>query len=96
MIIAAIIIGIILIFLLALTDYIRDEKYGKFNDGITLGVFITIFVFIEYALIACIIDDKNPTAMDVYQGKTTLECKVVDGVRVDSVVVFKNDDYGSN
>lgn len=96
MIIAAIIIGIILIFLVALTDYIKDNKHGKFNDGITLGVFITIFVFIEYALIACIIDNKNPTAMDVYQGKTTLEYKVVDSVRVDSVVVFKNDDYGSN
>ena len=91
MIIAAIIIGIILIFLVALTDYISDKKHGKFNDGITLGVFITIFVFIEYALIACIIDDKNPTAMDVYQGKTTLEYKVVDDVKVDSIVIFKEE-----
>lgn len=31
----------------------------------------------------------KPSAMDVYQGKTTLEYKVVDGVKVDSVVVFK-------
>ena len=96
MILAAIITGIILIFLVALTDYIGDKKHGKFNDGITLGVFITIFVFIEYALIACIIDDKNPTAMDVYKGKTALEYKIVDDVKVDSVVVFKNDYYGSN
>lgn len=96
MIIAAIIIGIILIFLVALTDYIGDKKHGKFNDGITLGVFITILLFIESMLIACIIDGQNPTAMDVYEGKTTLEYKVVDGVKVDSVVVFKNDDYGSN
>lgn len=33
---------------------------------------------------------QKPTAMDVYQGKTTLEYKVVDGVKVDSIVVFKN------
>jgi hypothetical protein len=34
--------------------------------------------------------------MDVYQGKTTLEYKVVGDVKVDSVVVFKNDDYGTS
>ena len=27
--------------------------------------------------------------MDVYQGKTTLEYTIVDGVKVDSIVVFK-------
>ena len=32
----------------------------------------------------------GPTAMDVYQGKTTLEITYKDGVPVDSVVVFKN------
>lgn len=37
---------------------------------------------------------NTPTAMDVYQGKTTLEYKVVDDVKVDSVVVFKNDATG--
>ena len=29
--------------------------------------------------------------MDVYQGKTTLKYEVVDGVKVDSVVVWKDD-----
>ncbi len=33
---------------------------------------------------------KQPTAMDVYQGKTTLEITYKDGMAVDSVVVFKN------
>ena len=32
----------------------------------------------------------KPTAMDVYQGKTTLEITYKDGVPVDSVVVFKD------
>ena len=34
----------------------------------------------------------RPTAMDVYQGKTTLEITYKDGVPVDSVVVFKNNE----
>ena len=32
----------------------------------------------------------KPTAMDVYQGKTTLEITYKNDVPVDSVVVFKN------
>lgn len=32
----------------------------------------------------------GPTAMDVYQGKTTLEITYKDGVAIDSVVVFKD------
>lgn len=34
---------------------------------------------------------ENPiTPMDVYQGKTTLEYKIVDGQIVDSVVIWKS------
>ena len=96
MIIVAIFIGIILIFFVCLTFYIRSKKDGKYDDGVTLGMIITLLAFIEYILINCIIGDIQPTAMDVYQNKTTLEYKVVDGVKVDSVVVFKNEDYGKN
>jgi uncharacterized membrane protein SirB2 len=35
-------------------------------------------------------ESHKPTAMDVYQGKTTLEYIIKDGVAVDSVVLFKN------
>ena len=35
--------------------------------------------------------DSKPTAMDVYQGRTTLEYVVKDGIMVDSVVVFKKE-----
>jgi len=34
--------------------------------------------------------EDYPSAMDVYQGKTTLKVTYKDGVPVDSVVVFKN------
>ena len=33
--------------------------------------------------------DITPTAMDVYQGKTTLSITYEDGVPVDSIVIFK-------
>lgn len=33
---------------------------------------------------------NSPTALDVYQGKTTLEITYKDGVAIDSVVVFKD------
>lgn len=42
------------------------------------------------SLFVLIICDCPPTAMDVYQGKTTLEYIVVDGVKVDSTVVWEN------
>lgn len=34
---------------------------------------------------------KEPTALDVYRGKTELEYTVVRGVHTDSTVVFKKD-----
>ena len=46
-----------------------------------LGVVITLYYVID--------KENNPTAMDVYQGKTTLEITYKDRVAVDSVVVFK-------
>ena len=33
--------------------------------------------------------EPEPTAIDVYQGKTTLEYKVVDGVKMDSTVIWR-------
>ena len=35
-------------------------------------------------------ESRKPTAMDVYQGKTTIEITYKDGVPVDSIVVFKD------
>lgn len=52
--------------------------------GLVVGVFIPATFMICYALWC-------PTAMDVYQGKTTLEITYKDSVAVDSVVVFKRD-----
>ena len=97
MIIAAIITGVILIFFVSLAFHISNNEIdANFNNGLIFGIIVTVLFFIEGILIYCINGDSQPAAMDVYQDKTTLEYKVVDGVKVDSVVVFKNDDYGSN
>jgi hypothetical protein len=96
MVIAAIIIGIILIFFVILTQYIDSNEWGSFREGISLGVIITTLSFIEVGIVSSIISEPTPTAMDVYQHKTTLEYIVDDGVKVDSVVIFKNDDYGKD
>lgn len=57
---------------------------GKF-DWFYVGVLVGIL------LMAIVISIISITPMDVYQGKTTLKYEVVDGVKVDSVVVWKDD-----
>ena len=96
MIIAAIIVGVVLIFLICSVDYIGSHGKGDFEGGCWSGVVISIFLIIEIGIISDIIENPTPSAMDVYQGKTTLEYKVVDDVKVDSVVIFKNDTTGLN
>ena len=56
--------------------------YCGFIGGI-LGVFIPMIYLIYIAKMV-------PTALDVYQGKTTLEITYKDSIPVDSVVVFKD------
>lgn len=52
-----------------------------------LGMFIGgLLIF----LINIALTEKEPTAIDVYRGKTTLEITYKDGVAIDSVVVFKD------
>lgn len=50
--------------------------------GITIGLFLSMWVSV-----AC--TTNKPTAIEVYQGKTTLEYKIVDGEVIDSCVVYK-------
>lgn len=52
---------------------------GLIIGGI-LGVIVSFYIMSD-----------DPTAMDVYQGKTTLEYVVVDGQVTDSTVTWKKD-----
>ena len=64
-----------------------------FNSDFYLDTRNLWFAFMLLSLVLLlgliIIQMQKPTAMDVYQGKTTLEITYKDGVPVDSVVVFK-------
>lgn len=46
---------------------------------------LLIAIFIQFIIIV-----SKPTAIDVYQGKTTLEITYKNGVPIDSVVVHKD------
>jgi hypothetical protein len=61
------------------------------NDNGGCAVFCLALLFcIIGIVIENKVQNKYPQAMDVYQGKTTLEYTIRDGEIVDSVVVFKN------
>lgn len=63
-------------------------KSAEYGDAIATTFGIVGFVLVT--LILPIVLDSQPKAMDVYQGKTTLEITYRDGVAVDSCVIFKD------
>lgn len=60
------------------------DKGDLFCLGLIIGGILGVIV-------AFITMSNDPTAMDVYQGKTTLEYVVVDGQVTDSTVIWKKD-----
>ena len=63
--------------------YVTVTEKGK--------TFISAFgaVVCVYAMISIADRNHKPTAMDVIEGKTIMEYKIVDGVKVDSTLIFK-------
>lgn len=95
MIIGAIIVGLLIFALMVLCSIYTDKRCGgNFDAGVFMGVIITILMVFEICLVAEIIEKPKPSALDVYQGKTTLEYTIVDGTKIDSVVVFEEKNYG--
>ena len=73
-------IGIILISIGSLISFIAADCDPRVLVGIILvSAGVMFFIF-----------ENHPTAMDVYQGKTTLEITYKNGIAIDSVVVFKD------
>lgn len=62
-----------------------DDKDVRFTSAILL----TISEIIFFVLLSSYNNRNTPTALDVYQGKTTLEITYRDSIPVDSVVVLK-------
>ena len=59
------------------------EKEACFGVGLFIGAIFGVIVTAHTM-------SEDPTAMDVYQGKTTLEYVVVDGQVTDSTVIWKD------
>ena len=72
-------LGALIIFL------ITKEKYG-YGFVALLGC---ILIGLGSIWITRYNYDKHPTALDVYQDKTTIKITYKDGIPVDSIVVFK-------
>ena len=64
-----------------------DDKYDRFLTALVLTVSAIIFV----GLYSSYENINTPTALDVYQGKTTLEITYRDSIPVDTIVVFKDE-----
>lgn len=85
MIVLAIIIGVAITFLI-----IQCIKWNRKGGPYGLCILFSFpLIVLEIICICEIVQEPRPKAMDVYQGKTTLEYTIRDGVKVDSVVVFK-------
>ena len=89
MIIGAIIVGIFILALMILWAFFRERGGSSFDTGVIIGVVIMTLVIIEICLISNIIEKQKPSALDVYRGNTELEVTYVNGVPIDTVVVFK-------
>lgn len=77
-----------LVFLLYVIQKVNNSE--DIIPAAVLGACIFAFVVIGLAILD---DVYNPSIkpMDVYKGKTTLKYEVVDGVKVDSTVVWKEE-----
>ena len=87
--IGVIIIGILICISVILTALVGRNSRCDFNMGVPMGIAIGTLMTIEVYLLANIIGEQKPSAIDVYRGNTELEITSVNGVPTDSVVVFK-------
>ena len=72
------------------------DEYGSYGFGMFWGFSIAALFVLEMGCIYKSIYEHDPKVMDVYQGKTTIEYTIRDGVKVDSIVVFKENYDWSN
>lgn len=82
-------VGVMMVMMVCIGTVISHKEIVDFDGGVFFGIVFSVLFVIEVSLLSSVIKKPTPTAMDVYQGKTTLEYKMVDGEKTDSVVVFK-------
>lgn len=86
--VGAALVHILMLYIKNVISSICDSK-SDFNSGIVFGIIFSIVFLVEVLLLSSVLETPTPTAMDVHQGKTTIEYKIVDGEKTDSVIVFK-------
>ena len=89
--IGVIIVGILICVSVILTAFVGRNSSCDFDNGVIMGGSIAMLMTIEVYLLADIIGDTKPSALDVYRGNTELEITSVNGVPTDTVVVFKKE-----
>ena len=90
MLAGTILIGLLILLVLVIIFAIDSSGKAKFDLGVFFGIILFVLLAIEAGLLSEILENPKPTAMDVYQGKTTLEYTIRDGIKIDSIVVFKD------
>ena len=96
MVIGAIIAGVLICILVIISLYISKSSTEDYDIGIIIGGIIATLMVIEVNLLADIIGEPKPSAIDVYRGNTELEITSVNGTPIDTVVVFKKkNNYGT-
>ena len=83
-------IGVMIVFGILLVIFFfwntsTDDSKGRVVSAWLLVLSAIIF----FALLSSYENRDTPSAIDVYQGKTTIEITYRDSIPVDSVVVFK-------
>ena len=83
---------IIVILILLLVIVFSWNISSKDDDNKVISYFCIIIISVLFAVALIIYNYKiKPTALDVYQGKTTLEIIYRDSIPIDSIVVFKEE-----
>ena len=80
-----------IIFLLAgvLSVFFVEGDYADYAASIFSLSFCSIVSIVLLSVAICKLSNE-PKAIEVYQGKTTLEYTIIDNIKTDSVVVYKN------
>ena len=87
--IGVIIVGILICVSVIWTAFEGRNSSCDFNMGVPMGIAIGTLMAIEACLLADIIGEPKPSAIDVYRGNTELEITSVNGTPIDTIVVFK-------
>lgn len=81
--------ALIFAFMFAVSLFLFIIINGKKLNKISTSFLLILLLLTIDIIISLLVISKEPKAIDVYKGKTTLEITYKDGVAIDSTVVWK-------